>query len=573
MPVNTTLRRTLSGAISLALIGAAGLVATPAFAVGPTTFPAEFTVDDTAKTITLTSDFEATETIVIPDGYTFDGAGNTVYATGATWQGPVVANDGAGDIAVTDLAIIRTVVDARWDNDSTYGNQTVAGITVKNGALTASDVHIEGIRGTTLNQNGYGILVLNTTLTTPATVLVDGADISTYTKGGVYVFGQTTTATIRNSTIGGGILGAATNPIMISAGAESTIQDNVIAGGQWKDSTAQSTGILFYGAGDSTVKGNAISGADVAIAIDPGETTDGRYEGGKISSQVALAGNSLTAPSSIPSGGNVPVGIRVVTGKTGTVKHFANTFSSYQAANELVSESADGLTVAPLYVAPTVGLTRIPSAQDWGSVRVTISGNTADSRVPASYAVTLFKDGKAVTTKSSLAISTTTVDFPLSSAGSYTAEVKLTAMGGQVAKTSTAVVVAAATFTTTPKPVITGSAKVGAKLTASAGTWVPSATLAYQWSRDSSTISGATGSTYTLTGADYGKAITVKVTGTRTGYTTVSQTSAATAKVAAATMTAAKPAISGTAKVGKTLTAKPGTWKPSGVTFSYQWYR
>ncbi|MDF1488875.1 hypothetical protein [Tessaracoccus caeni] len=35
----------------------------------------------------------------------------------------------------------------------------------------------------------------------------------------------------------------------------------------------------------------------------------------------------------------------------------------------------------------------------------------------------------------------------------------------------------------------------------------------------------------------------------------------------------ANPKISGTAKVGKTLTAKPGTWKPSGVTLSYQWYR
>ena len=33
------------------------------------------------------------------------------------------------------------------------------------------------------------------------------------------------------------------------------------------------------------------------------------------------------------------------------------------------------------------------------------------------------------------------------------------------------------------------------------------------------------------------------------------------------------PKISGTAKVGRTLTAKAGTWKPSGVTLTYQWYR
>ncbi len=33
------------------------------------------------------------------------------------------------------------------------------------------------------------------------------------------------------------------------------------------------------------------------------------------------------------------------------------------------------------------------------------------------------------------------------------------------------------------------------------------------------------------------------------------------------------PTISGTVKVGRTLTAKPGTWKPSGVSFTYQWKR
>ena len=37
--------------------------------------------------------------------------------------------------------------------------------------------------------------------------------------------------------------------------------------------------------------------------------------------------------------------------------------------------------------------------------------------------------------------------------------------------------------------------------------------------------------------------------------------------------TAPAPKISGTAKVGKTLKAEAGTWKPSGAKLSYQWYR
>ncbi|BBH16774.1 hypothetical protein Back2_10610 [Nocardioides baekrokdamisoli] len=35
---------------------------------------------------------------------------------------------------------------------------------------------------------------------------------------------------------------------------------------------------------------------------------------------------------------------------------------------------------------------------------------------------------------------------------------------------------------------------------------------------------------------------------------------------------AATPTISGTVRHGSTLTAHPGTWKPAGITFAYQWY-
>ncbi|GAA5030732.1 hypothetical protein ACFQRL_11100 [Microbacterium fluvii] len=120
-------------------------------------------------------------------------------------------------------------------------------------------------------------------------------------------------------------------------------------------------------------------------------------------------------------------------------------------------------------------------------------------------------------------------------------------------------------------PTITGSAKVGSKLTASAGDWSEGATLAYQWNRDGVAISGATASTYTATAADAGKALSVTVTGSLEGHVTVSKTSAATAKVAAGTLASATPKISGTAKVGKTLTAAAGTWT-SGTSLSYAWY-
>ncbi|MFT3887829.1 MAG: hypothetical protein QM713_06670 [Arachnia sp.] len=130
-------------------------------------------------------------------------------------------------------------------------------------------------------------------------------------------------------------------------------------------------------------------------------------------------------------------------------------------------------------------------------------------------------------------------------------------------------------LTAAPKPTITGTAKVGKKLTAKAGTWKPAPVkLAYQWLRNGKAIKGATKATYTLTASDRGTRVSVKVTGSKAGYATASKTSSATGKVAAGTLTATpKPTISGTAKVGKKLTAKAKAWKPAPVKLSYQWLR
>ncbi|WP_353712914.1 hypothetical protein [Arthrobacter sp. K5] len=61
--------------------------------------------------------------------------------------------------------------------------------------------------------------------------------------------------------------------------------------------------------------------------------------------------------------------------------------------------------------------------------------------------------------------------------------------------------------------------------------------------------------------AHVGKALTFTVEGTKTGYTTATKTSAATGTVMALNpvLTAPVPKITGTAKVGYTLTAVPGT--------------
>lgn len=138
------------------------------------------------------------------------------------------------------------------------------------------------------------------------------------------------------------------------------------------------------------------------------------------------------------------------------------------------------------------------------------------------------------------------------------------------------------TFTVTERPAlagtaapkVTGTAKVGARVAATPGSWsaAPSS-YTYQWKADGTAISGATAATYTVPAAVAGKKLTVTVTAARSGWTGASATSAAVtvAKGDAPKATGA-PVISGTAKVGRTLKAGKGTWSPAATSYAYQWY-
>jgi len=97
-----------------------------------------------------------------------------------------------------------------------------------------------------------------------------------------------------------------------------------------------------------------------------------------------------------------------------------------------------------------------------------------------------------------------------------------------VATTSVAKSVPLQALTATPVPTVSGTAKVASTLTAKAGAWSPApVVLKYQWLRDGKAITGAGKSTYKLVAADAGKKITVSVTGTKTGYQSVTKTSVA----------------------------------------------
>jgi hypothetical protein len=119
---------------------------------------------------------------------------------------------------------------------------------------------------------------------------------------------------------------------------------------------------------------------------------------------------------------------------------------------------------------------------------------------------------------------------------------------------------------------INGTAKVGETLTADvSGLTNEIGTATYVWKRGNDIINGATGSMYTLTSVDSGKAITLTVS---YSGNTGSVTSAATGTVQpedTKEVLQGIVSISGTAKVGETLTANIGGISNGVGTATYQW--
>jgi hypothetical protein len=86
-------------------------------------------------------------------------------------------------------------------------------------------------------------------------------------------------------------------------------------------------------------------------------------------------------------------------------------------------------------------------------------------------------------------------------------------------------------------------------------------------------IPGETSSSYRITGADYGKYVSVRVTTTLGGSTATAGKASVWSRGYLAPLT--KPTATGTSyKVKKTLKASIGTWSPEAPSkATYQWYR
>ncbi|MDO9495161.1 MAG: hypothetical protein Q7J48_05625, partial [Nocardioides sp.] len=128
-------------------------------------------------------------------------------------------------------------------------------------------------------------------------------------------------------------------------------------------------------------------------------------------------------------------------------------------------------------------------------------------------------------------------------------------------------------ITNVAAPIIEGTPKVGAPLTAAPGTWTPAGSYAYQWLADGAPVPGATAAQYVPTAAQRGQRLTLQVTASKKGYAPgTARKTAASDVVVGDFRNEEAPQVSGVAEVDQVLTVTPGSWSPAPQGATVQWY-
>jgi Leucine-rich repeat (LRR) protein len=232
--------------------------------------------------------------------------------------------------------------------------------------------------------------------------------------------------------------------------------------------------------------------------------------------------------------------------------------------------SVRSVAVDPVAAAPFA--TAVPTITGTGQVGQTLTANPGIWTPTPTVSYQWLRDGVQISQATGSSYQLTTAD-----AGSAITVAVSGSLAGYATTTvasTDAVDVAEGTLTGPSSVGTTGDQVVGATLTADPGTWTPTTdSFTYRWLADGAPIAGATQVSYTLGADDLGKAINVEVTGVKAGYANLALTSTNATKVVEGTIVTEQPTISGQAKDGGVLTAKPGLWSPKPSSWTYQWYR
>ena len=174
---------------------------------------------------------------------------------------------------------------------------------------------------------------------------------------------------------------------------------------------------------------------------------------------------------------------------------------------------------------------------------------------------------------------------PITGATGKTYVPTVTDLQREITVTTTVTQAGFAKVTSTSQPVVIGPGSLPAPVVALNGVAALGNTLAlsvesvptvakatYQWLRNGQPIAGAIRGTYTLRVEDVKTNISARTVLTKTGYNSLTATTSQLLVVEGSLTKTPIPKITGTVKLGSTLSASSGSWD-SGTALTYQWLR
>jgi parallel beta helix pectate lyase-like protein len=253
------------GGTAHANVGKGFLVDNVTLASSATTSACAFSIS-APSTMTLLADCETDHTILVPNGFTLNGAGNTITAVdpvGDHFRGAVVMNGGTAanvtDIEITAFGLANNVCDD--------GVERLRGILFDNASGTISYVNVHGVRqGLSGCQEGNAIEVRNYPGSTMLSVTIDHNIVSDYQKNGITLTGKVNGTVTNNTVTGDGPIDyIAQNGIQVGFGASALVRGNSVSGNYYTPTSWTACGLLFYEATGVKQQANTLFANEVNL--------------------------------------------------------------------------------------------------------------------------------------------------------------------------------------------------------------------------------------------------------------------------------------------------------------------
>ncbi len=203
----------------------------------------------------------------------FSAMGSAVIKAPAGVAGPpyaIVLINGAQGVVFRGFSVSGPLPDALFCSTDPRAGISVRGggsATIRNNVISQIRSTSPGLRGC---QNGFGITVGRQSELQSGSAVIVGNVIERYQKGGIFVDGTGSSATIDNNDIRGvgPIPDLAQNGIQVSRNATADVKNNKVEENRYSPQTTGGSGIIIFQSGGVRVFNNEVNRNDFGIIFD-----------------------------------------------------------------------------------------------------------------------------------------------------------------------------------------------------------------------------------------------------------------------------------------------------------------